>query len=77
MCLRILCNVHYSSGTVTGHHDFFVFLPLILTILTISYFVSKHNMPVHLLLLSHEFMKPATVLSHSFVIVSRNLREVQ
>lgn len=77
MCLRILCNVCYSSGTVTDHNDFFVFLPLILTMLTISCFVSKRNMQVHLLLLSHEFMKTATVLSHSFVIVSRNLQEVQ
>lgn len=29
------------------------------------------------LLLSPEFMKPATFLSHSFVIISRNLQEVQ
>lgn len=73
--------MYYSPRTVTSHHYCLVLLLLLLTMLTISYFVCNHNTQVHFLLLSlllsHEFMKPATFLSHSLAMISRNLLKVQ
>lgn len=73
--------MYYSPRTVTSHHYCLMLLLLLLTVLTISYFVCNHNTQVHFLLLSlllsHEFMKPATFLSHSLAMISRNLQKVQ